>query len=193
MRAELRVVVLAALVTVGACGGGDGTTGSTGNGGSGSGGTSGSWTAGVFEPSTTFRNQCATPRTGTDPATGRRYPDVQGSTLTENHFLRSWTNELYLWYREVPDLNPASYSTPDYFAVLKTTATTPSGNPKDRFHFTYPTDQWVALSQSGVEAGYGAQFLVIASRPPRLVRVAYTEPGSPAAAAGVNLGRGRRC
>ena len=74
--------------------------------------------------------------------------------------------------------------------MLKTTATTPSGNPKDRFHFTYPTAQWVALSQSGVEPGYGAQFLVIASRPPRSVRVAYTEPGSPATTPPANLARG---
>jgi len=29
------------------------------------------------------------PAHGTDPATGKRYPDVQGSTLTENRFLRS--------------------------------------------------------------------------------------------------------
>jgi hypothetical protein len=129
MRAELRWIVFASLVTVGGCGGSDGSSGSTGSGASGPGGTTGSWTAGVFEPSTSFQNQCASPRTGTDPTTGRRYPDVQGSTLTENRFLRSWTNELYLWYREVPDLNPASYSTPDYFNVLKTTATTPSGNP----------------------------------------------------------------
>ena len=190
MRSKARWLVLAAIVTAAACGGSDGSGGSIGSGGSGSGGTNGSWTAGVFEPSTSFQNQCASPRTGIDPATGKRYPDVKGSTLTENRFLRSWTNELYLWYREVPDLNPASYSTPDYFNVLKTTATTPSGNPKDRFHFTYPTAQWEALSQSGVEAGYGAQFLVLASRPPRLVRVAYTEPGSPATAASANLGRG---
>ncbi|MFO7692554.1 MAG: S41 family peptidase [Vicinamibacterales bacterium] len=191
MRAAIRWVLLAVLVTGAGCGGGDGSTGSIGSGGSGSGGTiGGSWTAGVFEPSSSFQNQCAKPRTGTNPATGTRYPDVQGSTLTENSFLRSWTNELYLWYREVQDLNPASYSTANYFNVLKTSATTPSGNAKDRFHFTYPTDQWVALSQSGVEAGYGAQFLVIASRPPRLIRVAYTEPGSPATTPPANLARG---
>ena len=193
MCVKLHWIVVASLVVVGGCGGGDGSTGSTGgtgSGGSGSGGTGGSWTAGVFEPSSSFQSQCATPRTGIDPTTGRRYPDVQGSTLTENRFLRSWTNELYLWYSEVPDLNPASYSTPSYFAVLKTTATTPSGNPKDRFHFTYPTAQWVALSQSGVEAGYGAQFLLIASRPPRSIRVAYTEPGSPATTPPANLARG---
>ena len=187
MRAELRWILLVSVVTVGGCGGGDGSTGSSG---SASGGTTGSWIAGVFEPSVSFQSQCASPRTGIDPVTGKRYPDVQGSTLTENRFLRSWTNELYLWYGEVPDLNPASYSTPAYFNVLKTTAATPSGNPKDRFHFTYPTAEWEALSQSGVEPGYGAQFLVIASKPPRRVRVAYTEPGSPATTAPANLGRG---
>ena len=184
MPSELRWIILASLVTLAGCGGGSGSNGST------SSGSPGSWTAGVFEPSATFANQCASPRTGTDPTTGKRYPDVQGSTLTENRFLRSWTNELYLWYREVPDLNPASYSTPDYFNILKTSATTPSGNPKDRFHFTYPTAQWEALSQSGVEAGYGAQFLVVASTPPRLVVVAYTEPNAPATTPPANLSRG---
>src|SRR6266496_488727 len=148
------------------------------------------WTAGTFQPASTFAAQCATPRAGTDPTTGKAYPDKPGSTLTQNNWLRSWTHDLYLWYREVPDLNPASYATADYFNLLKTSATTASGNPKDKFHFTYPTDQWVALSQSGVEAGYGAQWVVVASRPPRLVVVAYTEPNSPATAASVHLARG---
>src|SRR5207247_10625833 len=119
------------------------------------------WMARVLAPSSTFVAQCAAPRTGTDPATGRAYPDKAGSTLAENNWLRSWTHELYLWYREVPDLDPAPHTTPDYFGLLKTSATTASGNPKDRFHFTYPTAQWVALSQSGVEAGYGASWVLI--------------------------------
>jgi hypothetical protein len=148
------------------------------------------WTVGVFQPASTFAAQCATPRAGTDPTTGRAYPDKAGSVLAQNNWLRSWTHDLYLWYREVPDVNPAGSATADYFNVLKTSATTPSGNPKDRFHFTYPTDQWVALSQSGVEAGYGAQWVVLSSRPPRQVVVAYTEPNSPATAASANLARG---
>ena len=178
------------MVAAAACGGDGGSSGSIGSGGSGSGSLGPSWTQGVFQPSTTFANQCAKPRTGTDPATGRPYPDTQGSTLTENNFLRSWTNELYLWYSEVPDQNPASYTTTNYFNLLKTTAITPSGNPKDRFHFTYSTAEWQALSQSGVEAGYGAQFLITASTPPRNVVVAYTEPGSPATTPPTNLARG---
>jgi carboxyl-terminal processing protease len=182
MNSVRRLVIVAAALGLGGCGGGNSSsntsTGST------------TWKAGTFQPSASFANQCASPRAGTDPTTGKPYPDVRGSTLTENNFLRSWTNELYLWYREVPDLDPASYATADYFNILKTTATTSSGNPKDKFHFTYPTAQWVALSQSGVEAGYGAQWAVIAPRPPRQVVVAYTEPNSPATTAPANLARG---
>jgi carboxyl-terminal processing protease len=178
MRSLRRSFVAVTLLAVAGCGGGGGVTGP------------GSWTAGTFQPSSTFANQCASPRTGTDPTTGRPYPDVRGSTLAENNFLRSWTNELYLWYREVPDRDPAAYATSAYFDLLKTTATTASGNAKDRFHFTYSTAEWVALSQSGVEAGYGAQWLVVSSRPPRQVVVAYTEPGSPATTPPANLARG---
>ena len=83
-----------------------------------------------------------------------------------------------------------SAATAAYFDALKTSATTASGNPKDRFHFTYPTTEWVALSQSGVEAGYGAQWVITASRPPRQVVVAYTEPNSPATAPAASLARG---
>jgi hypothetical protein len=194
MRTTLRWVVLVVVIAAAGCGDGGGSgSGGIGSSSGGSGGSLGpSWTQGVFQPSASFANQCASPRTGTDPSTGRRYPDVQGTTLTENNFLRSWTNELYLWYSEVPDLNPASYTTPNYFNVLKTSAVTPSGRPKDRFHFTYPTADWQALAQSGVEAGYGAQFVITASTPPREVVVAYTEPGSPATSPAANLARGAK-
>jgi carboxyl-terminal processing protease len=176
----MRWIVVASLAALAGCGGNGSSSTSTPT----------TWTPGVFAPSATFANQCATPRSGIDPATGVRYPDVQGSTLTENNYLRSWTNELYLWYSEVPDLNPALYTTPDYFNLLKTSATTPSGSAKDKFHFTYPTSQWEALSQSGVSAGYGADFLVIASTVPRLIIVAYTEPNTVATTPPANLARG---
>ena len=67
------------------------------------------------------------------------------AVVGENNWLRSWTNDLYLWFDEVVDRNPALFTTPAYFDLLKTTATTPSGNPKDKFHFTYDTAAWVAL------------------------------------------------
>jgi C-terminal processing protease CtpA/Prc len=108
--------------------------------------------------------------------------------------LRSWTHHLYLWYGEAPDLNPVNYtSTAAYFDLLKTSALTPSGQPKDRFHFTYPTAEWEALSQTGVEpGGYGLRWEIFpaTSSGPARVLVAYLEPGatSPAAQAGLTRG-----
>ena len=75
--------------------------------------------------------------------------------MAENNWLRSWSNDLYLWYTEIADRDPALYATAEYFDLLKTTAVTASGRDKDQFHFTYKTSDWLALVQSGVEAGYG--------------------------------------
>jgi len=134
-----------------------------------------------FAPESTLAARCATPRTGVDPITSMPYPDRQGTLLDEQNWLASWTNDLYLWYSEVSYGIPASYPTAiDYFNILKTNATTASGKPKDRFHFTYPTATWEALAQSGVQAGFGASWDVVSATPPREVIVAYTEPGSPA-------------
>jgi len=119
------------------------------------------------------------------------YPDVQGTTLDENNFLRSWTNELYLWYSEVPDVDPSTYSTTAaYFAVLKTPETTSTGAPKDRFHFTDATSQYEQSSQAGVDIGYGLAWDIAVSVPPRQVYVAYIWPGNYAAAtAGLTRGQ----
>jgi len=139
--------------------------------------------------SSQYANKCATPRTGIDPATQRPFRDSQGSVADEKAFLRSWTDELYLWYSEVPDRNPVEYATPiDYFNVLKTPAITASGKAKDQYHFTYSTDEWRALSQSGVRSGYGVTWAVLARSPPRQVVAAYSEPNSPARTAGIGRG-----
>ncbi|TMB04558.1 MAG: peptidase [Deltaproteobacteria bacterium] len=127
-------------------------------------------------------SRCAVPRPGVD---------AQGTLADEKAWLRQWTDQLYLWYREVPASDPATFPTAlAYFDVLKTMALTPSGNPKDRFHFTIPTADWVNLSQSGVEAGYGVAWALVAASRPRDVRAAYTDPSTPAAAA--NIARGAK-
>jgi C-terminal processing protease CtpA/Prc len=183
----LALIPAAALLV--SCGGGGGGAAASSTSGT-SGNTSG-WVKGQFSPASTFAALCVTPRTGTDPATGKAFLDRQGTALDEKNWLRSWTNDLYLWFSEVPDQDPAGFaSDATYFDALKTSATTASGNPKDRFHFTYPTAAWEAQSQSGVAAGYGATFVVLAGTPPRSVVVAYTEPGSPAAIAPASLARG---
>jgi carboxyl-terminal processing protease len=166
-------------LAVAGCGGGGGGGSASGGGGpplAGSG-----WVAGSFLPASSFAGKCINPRSGTDPQTGMPYNEVRGTATDENNFLRSWSNDLYLWYNEIVDRDPGQYATPDYFDLLRTTAVTASGAQKDKFHFTYPTAEWVNLSQSGVEAGYGALWAVVASFPPRRIVVAYTEPGSPAA------------
>ncbi|MCH8100207.1 MAG: hypothetical protein IIB74_07205 [Proteobacteria bacterium] len=125
---------------------------------------------------------CAVPRTGTDPTNNNQpYPDMAGTTTDENNFLRSFTNDTYLWYDEITDLDPGTFSnTQDYFDQLRTFGTTPSGSPKDQFSFWFDTLEWFDLFQGGVSAGYGAIFAIISPTIPREIVVAYTEPNSPA-------------
>ena len=171
-------VVFFLTLTVAACGG-------SGGGGSLGGGNNpppdSGWQSGVFLPEENFDAECANPRSGIDPATGQPYPDVQGTTLDENNFLRSWSNRTYLWYDEITDQDPGNFNDPlNYFAVLRTNAITASGAPKDKFHFTYDSEEWFQLSQGGVSAGYGAEWAVLSATPPREILVAYTEPNTPA-------------
>ena len=91
-RASALVALVAALAAGCHGGGGGGSSNPPNNPGPSTG-----WVAGSFLPSSTFADQCAAPRTGTDPSTQQPYPDRLGSTLTENNWLRSWSNELYLW------------------------------------------------------------------------------------------------
>jgi C-terminal processing protease CtpA/Prc len=187
-----RLVALAILLlAVSSCGGGGGSGGGGGGGPSGGGSQSGTWMAGVFQPSSNFINRCQSPRKGTDPFTGRAYPDLQGATVDENNFLRSWTNETYLWYSEVPDLDPALYQTADYFDRLKTSALTSTNAKKDKFHFTYTTADWEALATAGQEVSYGLTWALTQTAPPnRRAFVAFIEPNPPTTTASSQLQRG---
>ena len=178
-----RASCLVLLVALASCGGGSGGGGQIAAAG---------WTAGVYQSASSYSARCAVPRTGTDPVTGKAYPDHAGSVLYENNWLRSWSNDLYLWYSEILDQDPGTFgTTAAYFKVLKTTATTASGAPKDKFHFTYDTAQWEALSGTGTSAGYGPQWEIIGDgRPPRDVRIAWMEGSVPADATESSLGRG---
>lgn len=141
-------------------------------------------------PSASVAGLCAAPRTGTNPETGRPYPDSAGSLDNEKSWVRAWIDETYLWYGEVPTtLKASDYATPvTWFNVLKTPLTTSSGKPKDRFHFVYDTEAYRQLSQGGVSVSYGAEFVSIATSPPRELRVVLVEPGSPADLAGLKRG-----
>ena len=136
----------------------------------------------ILTASANLRNVCAVPRGGTS--------DRLGNVASEKSWLRSWIDETYLWYREVPtDLNIGNYSTAlNYFAALKTPAVTTSGTAKDKFHFTYDTVTWNALSSGGSTVDYGVDWAKIASSPPRKWVAALVTPGTPAASAGLLRG-----
>lgn len=128
-------------------------------GGGGGGGSSGGAPApgNTLPPSSALAQQCA-PTNQLAPAGSRN-----ASLDTEKRWLRSYMDEAYLWFDEVPTVDPTlpPYSNVDdvraslaaYFDDLLTQAQTPSGRLKDEFSFTYPTAEWIAMSQGGTGIG----------------------------------------
>jgi carboxyl-terminal processing protease len=99
--------------------------------------------------------------------------------VAENNWIRSWSHETYLWYNELPDIDPASIQDPiKYFDEMKTSAITSSGSAKDRFHFAVDTAESELLSETGISVGYGTS--AKQNRETGRVYVTYTEPNSPA-------------
>ncbi|MFO1270542.1 MAG: S41 family peptidase [Rubrivivax sp.] len=177
-----RVLPALAALLLAACGGGGG--GDTGNG-AGTGLVAADSVAGL----------CRFPRPASVlDAGGRPYPDRPGTLKDERDWVRSWIDETYLWYRDVralpsSTLDASRYASPvDYFDALRSHALTPSGNARDRFHFTEDTAAWVALSGNGTSVGYGMVVTVPSPYPPREVRVAAVQAGSAAALAGLVRG-----
>ena len=138
--------------------------------------------ANVFAPSPRLAGLCVAPRA--DPSRG----DRQGTLTAEKAWVRSYIDETYLWYNEVPEISPATYATAhDWFSVLKTPAKSASGRARDRFHFYYDTPTWEALEQ-GSSSGYGFELAALSTTPPRRFYIAYSEPNSPAGRANVTRG-----
>ena len=184
-------LISTSFLVLSACGGGGGGSSSAPVTPPSGGNTGPTWTKDVFQAESNFKDRCAAPRTGTNPATGNPYPDISGSVLYEKHWLRSWSNNTYLWYNEIDDKNPASTADKlEYFDLLKTEATTASGNKRDRFHFTINTEEYQERVSSGAVAGYGHKLALLSRSVPRDIRIAFTEPNSPARSAPANLVRG---
>ena len=122
-------------------------------------------------PSSTLKNQCLKPRSGTS--------DLQGTMANEKAYLRSFTDETYLWYKDIPNVDPLNYADPQkYFLALKTPAKTASGKDLDRFHWSV-TEEEFNQQTSGIEEGYAISWARAASSPPRNWVVSNTEPSGP--------------
>ena len=198
----LSAIGMVVLALLAGCGGGGGRAGTPllgpGSASGASGGSSGgSSSAGPIVgadpagPSASFAQQCAANNI-------LAASSLRTSTLdTEKKWLRAYFDEAYLWRDEVPRVDPSlpAYSVGDsyvamdtYFDALKSRQTTDTGQPRDRFSFTISTAEWTALTQNAVEAGYGIEWKLGATTPPRRIRIAFVEPGSPAASQGLMRG-----
>ena len=146
-----------------------------------------SWVVGQFSDDSIYKNLCIAPRIGPD-SNGDTFLDTQGTAMNEKMWLRSWTNNTYLWYAEVDDNDPAPFTVANYFSQLITNERTTSGSFKDNFHFSQSTEDYNQRTQSGVTSGYGISWEFVSTSSPRRLIVRYTEPSSPASIASVNRG-----
>ena len=161
-----------------------------GCGGGGGGSDTGGGGTTELAPSSTYAQRCAP---GNPESTGLPL----GSLTVEKQWMRSYFDEAYLWREDVPVVNASApaYSGSSvpaalqaYFDALLTPQRTASGAPRDRFSFMISTREWEQLASTGSDLGYGITWVWRSSLPPRQIRVAQVEPGSPAARAGVQRG-----
>ena len=144
------------------------------------------WKKNIFQSETLFKNKCASPRPKSviNPYTNKAYPDTAGTVMDEQLWVRSWNDNVYLWYDEGVDQNPIAFkNAPTYFSkTLKTTQRTNSGTLKDQFSYSTSTEKYNKLFQSGVKSGYGVNWIIKSSPSTgdRGLYVKYSEPDSPA-------------
>lgn len=140
--------------------------------------------------SASLAQQCVAPRPGST--------DKQGSVETEKSWVRSFMNETYLWYKDIPVVDASQFTLARYngnvfdtltayFQALLTPTQTASGKRTDQFSFTIPTQE-LEDSQNGISLGYGITWAFVSNRIPRVVKVVEVVPASPAALAGVSRG-----
>ncbi|MCX8520068.1 MAG: S41 family peptidase, partial [Rhodoferax sp.] len=121
--------------------------------------------------SSTLKSICSKPRSNP--------PEIYGTLEDEKAYLRSFTDETYLWYKEVPAVDPARHTDPQkYFDVLKTSRKTASGRPVDEFHWSVSEDSFNQQT-AGIERGYGITWARAKNSPPRDWVVAIVEPEGP--------------
>ena len=109
---------------------------------------SSAWIPGEYPDWRHLADVCANPIEG----------EMQGTVTDENAWIRSYSHDTYLWYRELEDIDPASVSSTEvYFNLMKTSAKTSQGRDKDEFHY-YEDIRERSAQQAGYSNGYRAEF-----------------------------------
>ena len=143
------------------------------------------WTPGFYESIRSLENICENPRSNDI------YQDQFGNVSDENNWIRSWTNDSYLWYDELPDIDPASVdNTSDYFYMMRTSEISSSGREKDPIYqrSMINTEKLRNIDAGGESFGYGMHVLRYNPVESRRIFVAYTQLDSPAPNAGITRG-----
>ncbi len=182
LRAVLKLRVASTLLTasaaaaLAACGGGGGDTAPV---------------SPVGAVSNQYAQQCSANNPYRQDSDAGPNPSV-GTLAIEKQWAREYVNEAYFWYSQVPSVDPnaASYSVDTavgVFPSLDSHFTALTTTPDDRFSFSYPSRAWKQLSEGGITLGYGLEFAAVDSAA-RIFRIAFVEPGGPAATAGLQRG-----
>ncbi len=131
------------------------------------------WEPGVFEAHQNLAQICKSPRPG----------DLVGTVADENNWIRSWSNDTYLWYDELPDIDPNSVDNNiEYFNLMKTDGLTPAGKLKDPpgYHHTIPTEQYLSEVAGAPTYGYGMEVMFFNPPQTRRIFVIFNQPGTAA-------------
>jgi C-terminal processing protease CtpA/Prc len=136
-----------------------------------------------------------------NPLVGDALAKTRSGTLSdEKNWIRAYMSERYLWYRDMPTLNPESAryqvttngtdairSLANYFYDSLTPLKTASGAAVDKFSFLIDTSSWNSFVGS-TDLGYGWMLKSSSATGQRVVTVSYVYPNSPAMAAGIQRG-----
>ncbi|OUU39415.1 MAG: hypothetical protein CBC09_02275 [Cellvibrionales bacterium TMED49] len=141
----------------------------------------GLWEPGVFEEHQNLAQICESPRPS----------DLLGTMSDENNWIRSWSNDTYLWYDELPDIDPSSVDNNiEYFNLMKTDGLTPAGKFKDPpgYHHSIPTEQYLAQVAGEPTYGYGMELMFFNPPQTRRIFVIFNQPGTVASRYSIDRG-----
>ena len=195
----ISAALIAASLSIASCGGSKGTSPPPAP----SPPTATTWQKDYYLTRGTYENRCQFVRTGVQPVTGLPYRDLEGSMLEELFYLRSLTRETYLFRADLTDMDPSPYNKvqstfaahavkmDEYFQELKTKELTASNTPKDQYHYSTLTSDYINTTQNVAQPSYGISWVllseselrngIIYTKVPRDLRARYVNPGSSAA------------